>query len=114
MQGNNMIPNKPEKIMIELLKKDFPKTFIYTGDGSIVLDGFCPDFVWNDNKKIIEVFGDYWHNISSYKERDKRRFKTYNKYGYEILIIWEHELKDINIVKDRIKEFIFNNPKTKK
>jgi G:T-mismatch repair DNA endonuclease (very short patch repair protein) len=63
----------------------------------------------NGQKKIIELFGDYWHG----KERtgknkkgvEKERINCFAKYGYQTLIIWEHELKDINIVINKIVEF---------
>ncbi|GAH86571.1 unnamed protein product, partial [marine sediment metagenome] len=53
-------PNKPEKIMINLIKKN-NLPFNYVGNGQIIIEGFCPDFLSKNPKQIIEVFGDYWH-----------------------------------------------------
>lgn len=98
-------PNKPEKIMIEIIKENnIP--FNYVGNGQITIGGFNPDFLSKNPKHIIEVFGDYWHNLPKSKEKDKRRLETYYKYGYKTLIIWEHELKNKNNVLNKIKEFI--------
>lgn len=85
-------PNKPEKQMIELLKKNFPNQFRYIGDGKFWIEGFCPDFICNPSKKIIEVFGDYWHDGEDVKKRDEKRLQAYSKYGFSTLVIWEHEL----------------------
>lgn len=83
-----------------------PKEYKFTGDGGIILGGFNPDFInCNGQKKIIELYGDYWHNKKELISRDKRRLKTYKKYGYKLLIIWEHELKDPEKVISKIMEF---------
>jgi G:T-mismatch repair DNA endonuclease (very short patch repair protein) len=55
---------------------------------------------------IIEIFGDYWHNLPKYKKLDKERLKTYSKDGYKTLIIWEHELKKDPNVSNKIMAFI--------
>lgn len=103
----NMIlkPNKPEKILIELINKN-ALPFNYVGDGKIWIENFNPDFISKNPKHIIEVFGDYWHNLSSYKKRDKKRLKVYFKYGYKTLIIWENELKNPNQVLNKILRLI--------
>lgn len=100
-EANSKSPNKLEKIMITICK---PFGYKFVGDGKLIINGFCPDFVHCKQKCIIEFYGDYWHNKPSYKERDKRRLNSYKKHGYKTLIIWEHELKDINKVKLKIKD----------
>jgi len=88
-------PNKPEKLMIDLIQKN-NLPFNYVGNGKIWFRGygtmFNPDFLSKNPKHIIEVFGDYWHNREDLKKRDKLRLATYARYGYKTLVIWEHEL----------------------
>lgn len=102
-------PNKPERLMIDLIKKN-NLSFNYVGDGKIWFRGqgtiFNPDFLSKNPKYIIEVFGDYWHDLPKSKKRDKKRLKTYSKYGYKTLVIWQHELKNSNQVLNKVKEFI--------
>jgi len=99
-------PNKPEKFLNKLIGKLFPKEYKFVGDGKIWFDHFNPDFInINGQKKIIEMYGDYWHNREEMIERDNRRIKTYKKYGYKTLIIWDYELKNLKILKEKIKEF---------
>jgi len=98
-------PNKPEKCLNKLLNKLFLKEYKFVGNNKLVVGGFVPDFVNKTKNKIIEMFGDYWHTIKGAKEKDKRRLKTYKKYGYKTLIIWERELKNLNKVEKKILKF---------
>lgn len=105
LAGMRKRPTKPEKIIKKLLNKLFPKEYQYTGNGKIIINGFNPDFVHKKNKKIIEVYGDYWHNLLNVKEKDLRKLKTYEERNYKTLIIWQSELEDLNKVSKRIIEF---------
>jgi G:T-mismatch repair DNA endonuclease (very short patch repair protein) len=102
-------PNKPEKILINLIQKN-NLPFNYVGDSNFWLRGefgaFNPDFLSKNPRHIIEVYGDYWHNREDVKKRDIGRIKTYEKYGYKTLVIWEHELKSPSQVLTKIQEFI--------
>ena len=106
MLGRGLKPNKPEKWLITIL----PKRFKYVGNGIFWItskyNSFNPDFINKSNKKIIEFFGDYWHNLKDHKKRDKLRLQLYKRKGYRTLIIWEHELKNLTKVKERITNFI--------
>ena len=102
-------PNKPEIVLTELLNNFLSNEYKYVGDGKVIIGGFNPDFInINGQKKIIEMFGDYWHNRTDTITRDKIRLKTYKEYGYKTLIIWEHELKN-NLKKLILKLKEFNN-----
>jgi very-short-patch-repair endonuclease/DNA-directed RNA polymerase subunit RPC12/RpoP len=96
-------PNKPERLLGMLLGKDYK----FVGDGKVILGGFCPDFInCNGQKKIVELYGDYWHTKDQYAiDKDKRRLKEYSKLGYSTLIIWEKELKNINKLTNKLKKF---------
>lgn len=105
--SNKYKPNKPENILIKIIKKnDFP--FNYVGDDKIWFKGdtqsFNPDFLSKNPKHIIELFGDYWHKDT--QKDDAERLATYSKYGYKTLVIWEHELKNPIEVVNKIRNFI--------
>lgn len=98
-------PNKPEQLLIKLFKK-LKLSYNYNGNGKKIIGGFCPDFInYNGQKKIIELFGDYWHKLPNYIKRDKRRLKKYSKLGYKTLIVWEKEFKNINRLEHKILKF---------
>lgn len=101
IESNKRI-TKPEIIV----KKLIPKTYIHNHRAKILIEFFVPDFVDIKNKRIIELFGDYWHNIPKNKKKDYFRFKVYKRNGYKTLVIWEHELKDLNKTKKKIRRFI--------
>lgn len=94
-------PNKKEKFLFKLIKiNHFPYKFV--GDGKFILAGKCPDFLnCNGQKKVIELFGDYWHR----NDNPQKRIRLFAKYGFKTLIIWERELKNSDNVIQKIKEF---------
>lgn len=101
-------PNKPETFLIKLLNINFPKEYKYVGGFKFFLGGKNPDFMnVNSKKKLIELFGDYWH-----KDEDPRnRIKHFKKYGFDTLVIWEKELKEKNINRLNKKLIKFHNKK---
>ena len=99
-------PNKPEQRIMELLESLFPNEWKFVGDGQVFINGKCPDFInINGQKKIIELFGDYWHR----GQGTRKRKECYKSYGYDTLIIWEKELKDVAGITQRITEFNSKN-----
>lgn len=106
LKARHVHPNKLELILQTIIGPEFK----YNGDGrlGIVLAGLVPDFVNIDGRKqVIELFGDYWHNMDGIKwhQTELGRIATYKSVGWDCLIIWEHELKDIETVKAKIKQF---------
>jgi len=110
MKSRHVKPNKPEKFLTKLLQKLFPNQWKYVGSGDFILGGKCPDFInVNGQKKIIELFGDYWHSEEvtgrTEEEEERQRKDLFAKYGFQTLVIWEHELKDISRIVSRFMEF---------
>lgn len=104
-EGMQLSPNKPEKAMMQIIKENkFP--FNYVGDGKVILGGFNPDFLSKNPKHIIEVNGDYWHNLPKVKEKDKRKLRAYASLGYKTMIVWEHELREPEKVAERMERFL--------
>jgi len=105
-------PNKIETKAIKIIKNNGIDLY-YVGDGKLWirknLDVFNPDFINKKKKIIVEIFGDYWHNLPKAKERDKKRIKVYNEKGYKLLIIWEHELKNESLFTDKLKNLMEHN-----
>jgi len=98
-------PNKAEQRLNSILQSLLSGEYKYVGDGEFILGGKCPDFInINGKKKIIELFGEFWH------EKDKRdngqnRVDFFKEYGYDTLIIWEGELQNEPALKNKIIEF---------
>lgn len=96
-------PNKPEAILLNLLNGLYPSQWKYTGDFSFTINGKCPDFVnCNGQKKIIELFGDYWHR----GDNPKDRAELFRPFGYETLVIWERELSDMDSLFRKLDAFM--------
>mgnify|MGYP001440867818 CR=1 FL=1 len=101
-KSQHMQPNKPESGLFGIVDNLYPVNYKYTGGGDVVIGGKIPDFInINGQKKIIELFGDYWHR----GEDPQDRIDIFKPYGYDTLVVWEHELKDVETLKLRIIEF---------
>ena len=99
-------PNANELKLQSLLTELFGSDYKFTGNGDIIIGGFVPDFVnVNGQKKVIELFGRYWHKLDEVRNRDRRRKSCYKKYGYKTLVVWENELKDVKSLKKKLIEF---------
>lgn len=99
----NMKPNKAELFLMGLLDRLYPGQWKYTGDFSMTINGKCPDFVnCNGQKKIIEYFGDHWHQ----GETSEDRAAVFAPFGYQTLVIWGSEMKNMGSVVSRIHAFM--------
>lgn len=102
---------KPEKSVEVILNELYPNEYKYVGSsGSIVLNHCVPDFInINSQKKVIEVFGDYWHGLErtgrTKVEEEVQRINKYATIGFDCLVIWEHEIKSANVIRQRIEMF---------
>ena len=116
MKALHAKPNKPEIIVETLLEEIYPGEYKYVGNGQYIVDRMNPDFVSTDETKIIEVFGETFHdpNISPRPIKDrsteKGRIKALSDLGFRTLIIWSKEIykggeDGRKRLKDKIKRF---------
>jgi hypothetical protein len=102
----NIRPNRAEIELNNVLDAILPNEYKYVGDGSFILGGMNPDFMnINGQKKLIELYGDYWHKDDDPQER----IDYFKQFGFQTLVVWEHKLKDVRVLKETLLEF--NNKK---
>ncbi len=102
-EAHNISPNKKETFLLSLLNDLYPGEWKFTGDFSFTINGKSPDFTnCNGQKKVIELFGDYWHR----GQDPQARKDIFKEFGYQTLVIWEHELEDVEMIKFRIHRFV--------
>lgn len=90
-----------------------------------------PDIVFGPRRKIVEVRGCYWHAHLRYDptcrearseaksnkaywepkmdrnvERDRRNLDMLEAAGWEVLVVWECELRDVATVERRLASFL--------
>lgn len=97
-------PNKPEAKLLAIINEVCPNQYKYTGNGLMVVNGLCPDFTNCDGqKKVVEMFGDYWHR----NENVQDRIDKFAEFGFDCLVIWENEVNHSvrYNVKERVKSF---------
>jgi len=91
-------PNKQEVQLQEMLNEVFPKLFVFVGDGQLRIGTKYPDFVHTSQHKLIELYGDYYHS----KDEEIPRIEYFKQFGYDCIIIWASELKNIELVKTKV------------
>jgi len=109
--GYDLRPTKPERRLRNRLNHLFPNEYKYVGDGTFWIGCKNPDFInINGQKKVIEMFGNYWHSKKvtgvSIKKHENCRVRHFAKYGFRTLIVWECELRREN--RERLKEKLIN------
>lgn len=95
-------PNKSEKKLGSVLEKLFLGQWRYVGRGDLLVGGKCPDFAnTNGQKKLIELFGDYWHR----GQDPQKRIGIFKKFGFDMLVVWERELSDLATLELKLRTF---------
>ena len=102
IKGCHKRPTKPEKQLGEMLQTVCPNEYRYVGDGQVIINGKIPDFAnCNGQKKLVEMFGSYWHR----GQDPQIRINAFRKFGFDTLVVWEHELKQPKLLADKIHQF---------
>ena len=115
MRGWHKSPNTLEERIIHITNTTFHNEFVYNGgfNAGVSIGNLIPDFVnVNGEKKVIEVFGDYWHDEKkrdiNWKSTEFGRKAIYSQFGYDCLVLWEgviNKATDEEITRE-IKAFV--------
>ncbi len=88
-----------------------------------------PDLVFPGKRKVIFIHGCFWHRhdckkgqslpnknmdfwrkkLSDNENRDSRNISDLNKLGWEVLIIWECQIKNIQVLLDSLRSYLKPN-----
>ena len=89
-----------------------------------------PDMVFPRLKKIILIHGCFWHShsdcgtahipktnagywqpkLARTRMRDAKNLKELNALGWEVLVLWECQLRDLESLRQSLKEFLGSSP----
>lgn len=94
---------KPEQLVYKLLKQ-MGYSYRWTGGGQGRVERFVPDFMHRRFKRIVEVYGNYWHGEHN-RLKDASRIRTLKREGYKVLVIRQPELKNEGRLMGKIKRF---------
>lgn len=100
-------PTSLEKKMIDFIQKH-SLSYLYCGNGSLVIGGKCPDFFNVDGKKVvIEVSSKTNKRMYGIEPQiyEKERINHFRKYGFKTLVIWAEELDNESSLSEKIKDF---------
>lgn len=95
------IPNKCEEVLLNMLRELYSNEYEYNY-GQYVIAGKFPDFVNNESRKLIEVFGEKFHKPGEEAEK----IELYNGAGWDCLVIWAKQLQDRIKIKTKVMEFM--------
>lgn len=102
-------PNKAELKLNTIIQKTLPNEYALNVRAEIMtLGSKIPDFVnINGQKKVIELYGDYFHNPKYFPnhQSSEKRISYFKQFGWDTLIIWEHELQNLDSLKEKVKNF---------
>lgn len=126
IRGKN---TKPELLVRKLLHAKGYRYRLHGQSGSTRLPG-NPDLVFAGRRKVIFVNGCFWHfhdcrvgqhapkanaefweaKRSRTRERDAGQRRLLEDSGWEVLTVWECELKDASALESHLVQFLEANP----
>ncbi|NMC87491.1 MAG: DNA mismatch endonuclease Vsr [Candidatus Moranbacteria bacterium] len=118
IKGRNTAPERLVKSCLRRLKRKY-RSNVQTLEGK-------PDILLVEQKKLIFVHGCFWHGhngcqratrpktnrefwekkITGNIERDKRCIRSLRQDGWSVLVVWQCQTKDINLLQKRLSRFI--------
>jgi len=103
IKGLHRKPNKKELALFNEISTLYPNNYsLNTHAEIIILGGKVPDIVnINGEKKLIELYGDYWHK----DDNPNDRISYFRQFGWSCLIVWENELKNKEELRRKIVNF---------
>jgi len=102
IKASHKRPTSLEIKVMKFLRKQYPKQWKYVGNGALIINGHCPDFVnCNGKKQVILANGLYWHQKrypnKSKKEIERIESKPYEEFGFMVSFIWNDNISnDLN------------------
>ena len=124
--GAHVSPNNQEKYLFKIIDKLFPNQYLLNTKGEHTRpNNKRPDIVNLKDKKLIEFYGDHPHAnlefcklkgitevydipVQDIRKRDKIRLDSFRELGWSPLVIWHHELKDLDKLTNKLCTFHYN------
>jgi LmbE family N-acetylglucosaminyl deacetylase len=104
-KASKQSPNNLEQMMIRHFERGWLKELgiEFVGNRKFWVGDKNPDFIVKGTRKLIEIYGNYWHT----KEEEKERVKYFEDRGYQCLVLWENEIYDSwNMVVEKFWKFM--------
>jgi hypothetical protein len=112
-KGLHSRPNKSEIFVTKMLE-ELNLEYDYVGDSKVWIDGKNPDWIHKKENRIIEFFG--WYHTFEYRskyendfkldeEHEKERIEHFKKNGYGCLVVWESDLENLDLIKNKLLNF---------
>jgi len=88
------------EVIFQSIVDKYNLPYKYVGDGSFIIDCYCPDFINTNSKKIaIEVYAKYFKKKSmSIEDWKIQRAEVFKQYGWKIIYFNENEVNEENVL----------------
>lgn len=103
--NNRLSPNKKEIKLFEMIREIKTGYQINTHGEIVIIGNKIPDIVNLDDRKIIEMYGDFWHKDETI-EQQQERINAFKQEDFDTLIIWERELKNETELINKLRIFV--------
>ena len=87
-----------------------------------------PDLIFSSRRKVVFIHGCFWHRhkgcklarlpksrcdfwipkLEGNRKRDIKNQRALRKIGWKYLVIWECEITDAELIRDRVRAFLGN------
>lgn len=92
-------PSKEEVYFYNSLSDKIKKILCHNSlTHEVNFNGIEPDFISKNKNRVVEYFGDYWHDLElgnniPFIQTEKGRRRVFRKHGYDLLVVWASNFK---------------------
>jgi len=90
-----------EEKRMALSLEEIGLAFKYVGNYEYRIGRKFPDFIDEVNRRIIEVWGDFYHR----GQNPQDRIDYFKQYGWNTVVVWTSEFKDRDVLKEKLMLF---------
>jgi len=87
-------PNQMELLLWRDIQEYLSSGWEVNVGGEKSIMGLVPDFIHEDRKQVIELFGNYYHDEFLTGRTAADKIERYGDAGYDCIVVWEEDVRD--------------------
>jgi len=91
--AGSMKPNLVELMLWGDIQKDLPAGWEMNIPGGRSIAGLIPDFVNEEKKQVIEMFGSHWHDEFRTGKTPADKIAKYKDADYDCIVVWDGDVR---------------------
>ena len=107
-EGKEKRLTEGELVLMLWVKEYLPSEWITNVLVGKSVAGMIPDFLNEDRKQVIEMFGTFYHDDTWFPNRksEEETIEAYKIAGYDCIVIWGDEVYVKNLALDKLRKFM--------